>query len=56
MLEAVASREIKSRSTAHGVSVGTDDVAPEACADNKGFQTRVNHGVRETEVVEVGTN
>ena len=56
MLEAVASREIKSRSTSQGLSVETDDFTPEAYPDNKGFQTRVNHWIRETEVVKLGTN
>ena len=56
MLETVASREIKTRSTSHGPSVETDDFAPEAYPDGKGFQTRMNHWTRETEVVKLGTN
>ena len=56
MLETVASQEIKARSTSHGPSVETDDFTPEAYPDGNGFQTRVNHWTRETEVVKLGTN
>lgn len=56
MLETVASRQIKAESTSHGPSVETDDFTPEGYPDSKGFQTRVNHWTRETEVVKIGTN